>query len=65
MKKIKESTIFPHDRSELTLEKLRKYPEFEDVQEGEAEEHIKLIKTMARILFSMYQEDQRKESIKP
>ena len=44
MKKIKEATIFPQDRSELTLEKLRKYPGFENVQEGEAESILNLLK---------------------
>ena len=47
-----------------TMEKLRKYPGFEDVQEGEAEEHINFIKMMARVLFDIYQNEQKNEPIK-
>ncbi len=52
------------DKSVLTIEKLRTYPDFEDVSEDEAKEHIKLIKTFARVLFDIYKNDQIKESIK-
>ena len=45
------------DKSELTLEKLREYPGFEDVDEDEAKEHIKLIQTFARVLFDIYKQD--------
>jgi hypothetical protein len=47
-------------KEELTIEKLRAYDGFEDVDEEEAEEHIKLIKTFARVLFDIYQQENRK-----
>ncbi len=52
------------DKNELTIEKLRTYSGFEDVSEDEAKEHIKLIKTFARVLFDVYKNDQIKESVK-
>lgn len=42
------------NQSELSLEKLRKYPGFEDVSEEEAKEHIQIIKALARVLFYGY-----------
>ncbi len=50
------------DKSELTIEKLRTYSGFENVSEEEAKEHIELIKTFARVLFDVYQNNQTKES---
>lgn len=47
-------------KEELTIEKLRAYDGFEDVDEEEAKEHIKLIKTFARVLFDIYQQENRK-----
>lgn len=47
-------------KEELTIEKLRAYDGFEDVDEEEATEHIKLIKTFARVLFDIYQQENRK-----
>lgn len=47
-------------KEELTVEKLRAYDGFEDVDEEEAKEHIKLIKTFARVLFDIYQQENRK-----
>ena len=47
-------------KEELTIEKLRTYDGFEDVDEEEAKEHIKLIKTFARVLFDIYQQENRK-----
>ena len=67
MKKQTANDLFPadiHDRSELTIEKLRKYPGFENVSDEEAKEEIHGIKTFARILFDIYKRDQAEESIK-
>jgi len=47
-------------KNELTIEKLRTYDGFETVDEEEAEEHIKLIKTFARVLFDIYQQENKK-----
>ena len=47
-------------KNELTIEKLRTYEGFENVDESEAKEHIKLIKTFARVLFDIYQQENRK-----
>ena len=52
------------DKSKLTIEKLREYNGFEDVSGDEAKEHIKLIETMARVLFDIYKNEQKSESIK-
>jgi lipase chaperone LimK len=47
-------------KDDLTIEKLRAYDGFEDVDEEEAKEHIKLIKTFARVLFDIYQQENKK-----
>ena len=53
-----ENSVFGSEQAkeELTIEKLRTYDGFEDVDEEEAKEHIKLIKTFARVLFDIYQQ---------
>lgn len=45
---------------ELTLKKLRTYMGFENTTIEESEKQIIAIKAMARILFRLYVEDQRK-----
>ena len=57
-----ENSVFGIEQAkeELTIEKLRAYDGFEDVDEEEAKEHIKLIKTFARVLFDIYQQENRK-----
>lgn len=47
-------------KNELTIEKLRNYEGFENVDEAEAKEHIKLIKTFARVLYDIYQQENKK-----
>ncbi len=59
---LSENSVFGVEQAkeELTIEKLRAYDGFEDVDEEEAKEHIKLIKTFARVLFDIYQQENRK-----
>jgi|GEM_PF-5202163 len=47
-------------KNELTIEKLRNYEGYEDIDEEEGKEHIKLIKTFARVLYDIYQQENRK-----
>ena len=47
-------------KNELTIEKLRKYEGYENIDEEEGKEHIKLIKTFARVLYDIYQQENRK-----
>lgn len=48
------------NKQELSIEKLRAYNGFENVSDDEAEEHLKLIKTFARILYDIYQQENKK-----
>lgn len=48
------------NKQELSIEKLRTYNGFENVSDDEAEEHLKLIKTFARILYDIYQQENKK-----
>ncbi len=43
----------------VTVEKLRTYKGFENVTDEEAEKQIETIKTLAKILFRMYENDNR------
>ncbi len=47
-------------KNELTIEKLRNYEGYENIDEEEGKEHIKLIKTFARVLYDIYQQENRK-----
>ena len=47
-------------KNELTIEKLRTYEGYENIDEEEGKEHIKLIKTFARVLYDIYQQENRK-----
>lgn len=49
------------NKQELSIEKLRSYNGFENVSDDEAEEHVKLIKTFARILYDIYQQENKKD----
>lgn len=56
----KSTLEIEQQKNELTIEKLRKYEGFENIDEEEGKEHIKLIKTFARILYDIYQQENRK-----
>lgn len=47
-------------QSELTYEKLKTYKGFENVSEEEATKQIGVIKRLAKIMYYMYMEEQKK-----
>lgn len=47
--------------TELTIQKLRSYTGFETISDEEAEEAILYIKRMAKVLFSLYKENEGSE----
>ena len=51
------------NRNELTPEKLRAYKGFENCTDEEAEKQIHTIKKLAKVLYHLHQEDERKARV--
>jgi hypothetical protein len=50
-------------QSELTIQKLRTYPGFEDFSDEKAVEAIVAVKRLAKILFGVYKADQEAQKV--